>query len=266
VFINSDRIGEHKHPGIFELLEIRCQKEDWQRESSVEFSKLNVGTALERYEHHGKVHESSNEIHRSIAEKYLEVEQRGTVSVLCSTNEECNAINDAVRSLKKERGELGNDIIKVNGRSFAEGDRIIFLENNKESGVKNGQLGNVALHPIDNLRLYSKSHEELNMLRVILEDGRQVDIDTREYEKFNHGYAITLHKSQGKTYDNTIVLANRLMDAKATYVGMTRHRENVDLYYSKTEFRSFSDLVYSMSKYAHKDSLEDYRNMENKGI
>jgi hypothetical protein len=77
-----------------------------------------------------------------------------------------------------------------------------------------------------------------------------VDIDTREYEKFNHGYAITLYKSQGKTYDNTIVLANR-------------HREKVDLYYSKSDFRSFSDLVGNMSKYVHKDSLEDYRNMEN---
>jgi transposase-like protein len=79
-----------------------------------------------------------------------------------------------------------------------------------------------------------------------------------------HGYAITLHKSQGKTYDNTIVLANKIMDAKAIYVGMTRHMDNADLYCSKSDFRSFKDLVDSMSKYSHKDSLEDCTNIENK--
>lgn len=78
-----------------------------------------------------------------------------------------------------------------------------------------------------------------------------------------HTYAITLHKSQGKTYDNTIIVASKMKDAKAFYVGMTRNREKVDLYYNKSDFGSFKALAASTSKYVHKDSLGDYRSIEN---
>ncbi|GHT96555.1 hypothetical protein FACS1894122_14950 [Alphaproteobacteria bacterium] len=44
---------------------------------------------------------------------------------------------------------------------------------------------------------------------------------------------------------------------------MTRHRENVDLYYKKSDFKSFKELANSASKYIQKDSLVDYRNIEN---
>ena len=55
------------------------------------------------------------------------------------------------------------------------------------------------------------------------------------------------------------VVANKMMDAKAVYVGMTRHRENVDLYYRKEDFTSFKELATSLSKYSHKDTVADFR-------
>jgi hypothetical protein len=252
-FINQNK------ENVCELSEIRRQKNDWQREAGVEFSKLNTGEALAKYEHHGKIHVVDvNEIYQQIAEKYLDMESRGDAAVLCSTNRECTAINNVVRELKKKKGELGETICSIqtvsNNRTsckdFSENDRIVFLENNKRFDVKNGQAGVI------------KSFSG-GMLSVQTESGIK-NVDTREYDKFDHGYAITLHKSQGKTYDSTIVLANKIMDAKAIYVGMTRHMDNADLYCSKSDFRSFKDLVDSMSKYSHKDSLEDYTNIENK--
>jgi ATP-dependent exoDNAse (exonuclease V) alpha subunit len=254
---------------VCELGEIRRQKSEWQREASVEFSKMNVGAALEKYEHQGKIHELKD--NRRVAERYLELEKLGTGTVLCSTNKECAAINDEIRSLKKERGELGADILVINGRKIAENDRIIFLRNDKKADVKNGQMGSL-LPQAKSASVLKSSDADIvasavgnhNLIRVQLDNGRIVEINTKEYDKIDHGYAITLHKSQGKTYDNTIVLANKMMDAKAFYVAMTRHRDNVDLYYNKSDFGSFRDLVNSASKYAHKDSLEDYRSIENK--
>jgi len=80
--------------------------------------------------------------------------------------------------------------------------------------------------------------------------------------KLNLGnaYAMTLNKSQGKTIDNTILLISKegVMDAKSMYVGMTRHRNNVDVYYNQSDFGSFKALVNSVSKYSYKDSLVDY--------
>lgn len=249
---------DQKQDNVLELSEIRRQKEDWQREASADFSKLNAGEGLAKYEHHGKLHAVEDSgIHSQIAEKYLEIEGLGSAAVLCSTRAQCSAINDAVRVLKKKRGELGKTVFsmqitsnnRVSCKDFSMNDRVMFLQNDKRLDVKNGQVGIV------------NSFSD-GILSVQTESGIR-NIDTSEYDKIDHAYAITLHKSQGKTYDNTIVLANKLMDAKAFYVGMTRHRENVDLYYNKSDFGSFKALAASASKYVHKDSLEDYRSIEN---
>ncbi|MDR3179622.1 MAG: AAA family ATPase, partial [Holosporaceae bacterium] len=248
-------VGEQQQH-IYELSEIRRQKEEWQREASVEFSRLNVGEALVKYEDHGRVHAVDNcEPYSIVAERYSEIEKLGTCIVLCSTNEECAAVNDEIRSLKKEMGELGEDLVKINGRNFAENDRIMFLKNDGSLGIKNGQCATVQ---------GGGTFKDVDMLTVRLEDGRQLGIDVSEYDKITHAYAMTLHKSQGKTFDNTIVMVGKMMDAKAMYVGMTRHRENVDLYYKKSDFSSFKNFVSGVSKNIHKDSLADYQNGGNR--
>jgi len=265
---NCFRYFVNQNENVLELSKIRRQKEPWMREASVELSKLNVGTALERYEHYEKIHAIDNaEISKRIAERYLEIDKITgvgdahvrfeTSAVLCSTNAECAIINNEIRSLKKERGEIGKTVCSIQAtsdnrqscRDFSENDKIMFLENNKGLDVKNGQYGSV------------KSFND-GILSIQTESGIK-NIDIEEYSKIDHAYAITLNKSQGKTYDNTILLASKLMDAKAAYVGLTRHRDNVDIYYSKSVFGSFKDLVNSASKYSHKDSLVDYEHSEN---
>jgi len=179
----------------------------------------------------------------------VNAESKGSVVVLCSTNKECREINDIVREMKKIKGELGEDIVKIGERNFAKDDKIVFLENNKQFDVKNGLTG--VVQSFDNGVLYIQTEEGTKHVKA------------GEYDKIDHAYAITLYKSQGKTYDRTIVLASKFMDAKAMYVAMTRHREGVDLYYRKSDFATFKALVNGVSKYAYKDSLEDYRNVEN---
>lgn len=232
---------------ICELNEVRRQKEDWQREASVEFSKLNAGTALAMYENRGCIHKLTET--REIAEKYLAIEELGTAAVLCSTRKECTAINSEVRELRRSSGKLGDDLVQIAGRNFATNDKVIFTENNKTFDVKNGQTGVV------------KSFDD-GILNIETDSGLR-KIKVSDYESIDHAYAITLHKSQGKTYDNTIVLANKIMDAKAAYVAMTRHRENVDLYYQASDFSDFKQLANGISKYSYKESLEDFRNIEN---
>jgi ATP-dependent exoDNAse (exonuclease V) alpha subunit len=60
-------------------------------------------------------------------------------------------LNDAIRSARQERGELprgeeaGERRFQTNDgeRAFAPGDRVVFLENNRDLQVKNGMLGTV---------------------------------------------------------------------------------------------------------------------------
>ena len=115
---NLDRVGR--------LDEIRRQNVDWQKEASVEFSKLNTTNALSIYEHHGKIHEMSDT--KQIAEKFLEIEKIGSAAVLCTTKKECAEINSEIRNLKISNVELGENLFKIGEKSFT--------QNNKSFGVK----------------------------------------------------------------------------------------------------------------------------------
>ena len=50
------------------------------------------------------------------------------------------------------------------------------------------------------------------------------------YAAFDHGYACTIHKSQGATVNNAYVLGSGTMDHHLSYVAMTRHRDEMRLY------------------------------------
>ncbi len=126
-------------------------------------------------------------------------------------------------------------------RAFAAGDRIIFLENNRDLGVKNGMLGTV-------------EHVEPNKIiaRLDRRSGDSVSILTDSYQAIDHGYATTIHKNQGATVDRAFVLASSTMDRHLAYVAMTRHRDSVQLYAGIEEFTSADRLVdHGVAPYEH---------------
>ena len=237
---------------IFELNEIRRQKTEWMKEASVEFSKLNTIEGLTRYENHGNIKELDlrENVIKEAAESYIKNEENGDAAVLCYKRTTCREVNDEIRNIKRLQGIIGEDIANINGRSFAENDKIMFLQNDKAMNVKNGMIGTVLGGNND-------------QLKVKTESNREVSINTKSYDKLDHGYAMTLHKSQGKTFDNVSVIAEKGMDAKATYVAMTRHRENVEMFYSKDEFKTYKSLANGLSQYRQKDMVADYQNIEN---
>ena len=66
--------------------------------------------------------------------------------ILTHTNDEVRALNEAARERLRDAGELGEDVAitaERGERQFASGDRIMFLRNERELGVKNGTLGTV---------------------------------------------------------------------------------------------------------------------------
>lgn len=66
--------------------------------------------------------------------------------------------------------------------------------------------------------------------------GQIKKIDLDSYQHFKHGYANTIHSSQGMTVENAYILASENMNANLTYVALTRHKGNVELNYSATKF------------------------------
>lgn len=143
----------------------------------------------------------------------------------------CDTLGNDV-AIKAERGE----------RTFATGDRIMFLKNEPSSSVKNGSLGTV---------------QNVNQVRmaVLLDDGRNIAFDVKDYAHVDHGCAATIHNAQGVTIDRVQVLVTPGVDRHATYVALSRHRENVDIHYGKDDFASRAKLVRAASRERSKNRL-----------
>ena len=78
--------------------------------------------------------------------------------------------------------------------AFTSGDRIVFTRNDKSVGVKNGTLGTVKSVGKDQISVMLDNDTSAHK-------PRQVSFDLRLYTAFDHGYAVTIHKSQGATVD-----------------------------------------------------------------
>ncbi|WP_080670546.1 Ti-type conjugative transfer relaxase TraA, partial [Agrobacterium tumefaciens] len=255
-----------EHIGHVELSGIRRQRHDWQRQASVAFATHKTAEGLAAYRDHGDIlfAESREEAMAQIVRDYVaDSEKRadGTRVAMAHRRADVRALNAAIRSelqnrQKLERGqELSDGVDRGDGeagreltfqtnngkRAFAAGDRIIFLENNRDLGVKNGMLGTV-------------EHVEPGKIIARL-DGRggdSVSIPTDSYQAIDHGYATTIHKNQGATVDRAFVLASSTMERHLTYVAMTRHRDSVQLYANSQEFTKAGRLVdHGVAPYEH---------------
>jgi hypothetical protein len=121
----------------------------------------------------------------------------------------------------------------------------MFLQNERGLGVKNGTLGTI-------------EQVSAQSMTVQTDDGRSVHFDLKDYSRIDHGYAATIHKAQGMTVDRVHVLATPGMDAHASYVALSRHRDGLNLHYGRDDFANEDRLVRTLSRDRAKDMASDY--------
>ncbi len=239
--------------GAVEITEIRRQSEGWQRDATRQLATGRTAEALDAYNEAGHVHTAATrEQARAALIGSWDRDRRdapgGRRIVLAHTNEDVRLLNEAARGKLRESGELGDDVrlsVTRGTRAFASGDRVMFLRNERSTGVKNGSLGTV--RSVDALRM-----------QVMLDDGRSVAFDHKDYADIDYGYAATIHKAQGMTVDEVHVLATPGMDRHAAYVALSRHREQVDLHYGRDDFAHEKQLMRALSRERGKDMASDY--------
>lgn len=239
------------------LTEIVRQREGWQREASEAFSEHRIGVGLQAYRERGAVTEygSQAEARAGLLAQWdadRKARPEGTQILLAHTNRERQALNQAVREIRRAAGELGQEQV-VEGAAgrleLAVGDRMIFLRNDAQLGVKNGSTG--TLEGLQGSRL------------TVRLDGRErVQVDAAQYGHIDHGYAVTVHKAQGVTVDKAYLLATDTLDAQLTYVGLTRHREAVQLAYSREHFPGYDNLVDRLSRVGMKSFSADFAELK----
>src|SRR6266851_3329013 len=123
------------------------------------------------------------------------VKKAGKTSlILAHTRADVRELNLQARAILRERGELGQEArvevarelaaddgtisIERGERYFAQGERVMFLKNDRELGVKNGSLGTV-------------TEVTRDAMHVVLDgvEQREVSFSLKDYAAVDYGYA-----------------------------------------------------------------------------
>jgi Ti-type conjugative transfer relaxase TraA len=245
--------------GFAELGEIRRQGQDWQRAASIDFGRHRTHEGLTSYAERGAIRFEDHvgaaraAIVRDVMGD-MDARPDGSRLVLAHRRVDVTELNQAIRAARQERGELAGEKLYQTAegeRAFATGDRLLFRENNRSLGVKNGMLGMVEKAEDGRLEIRLDTAKGPGQ-------GRSVSVSMADYAAVDHGYATTIHKAQGATVDRTYVLASGSMDRHLTYVGMTRHRDSVTLYAGQDEFKDVAALSSRLSRSQLKETTLDY--------
>lgn len=156
----------------------------------------------------------------------------GVDQVLCGTNKTRRITNEKLRKLLGRSGR------------FKPQDRVVCLRNDKDRGLLNG-----GLWMVDEIEFQDQDETEMvvkpldagmsvNAVEVKTHhawlDGREKELDwkvQREYQPFDFGYALSVHKAQGSQWDSVLILDEsrvfREDAAKHLYTAITRAAERV---------------------------------------
>lgn len=136
------------------------------------------------------------------------------VALVTSTNEEADAINEAIQERRVELGQIRPDRLAVGQgeQRLLEGDVVQTRLNDRAADVENRALWTIRRIGPDALELIALGDSG---------DVRRVSADYAA-EHVHLAYASTVHGIQGETTDASIVGPG--VDASGLYVGMTRGR------------------------------------------
>jgi Ti-type conjugative transfer relaxase TraA len=221
--------------GAVELSQVHRQNHAWDRAALDELRHGDISEWIAAYDQHGRLvpcRSTDEQTRTLVSDWYVAARQHGMEQavMLAGRRDEVADLNHLARATRVAAGELDDaTALTINGRSFAEGDRVLALRNRPVDRtdrdgrhlLRNGNRGTVI--GID--------HQAVE-LTVQLDTGPAVKLpaDYLGDGHVDHGYAMTIHKSQGMTTGQSFVLASPDLARELGYVAASRHTDEARFY------------------------------------
>jgi hypothetical protein len=184
-------------------------------------------------------------------------------------NVDVAALNQHARALHKARGDLGDDVTlktATGDQQFATGDRIQFTGTSRKQAQKRAGLSNGNVGTVRDIAIAKDGRAWLTVefdaprgetpQRVSFIVGE--DERAGEVQKFRHGYAGTIYGGQGRTLDSAYVGHSSLWRAKASYVALSRHREDVHIFAARETVKDLDAMAEGMARTDNKRAATAY--------
>ncbi len=220
--------------GAAEMDWVQRQRDKGDRVATIALARGKSRDALAHYAEKGAItlHKGTMAAAETIAANYWQMD--GQTVALAHRNVDVDRLNDAIRAAGVARGEVGGfeqfatreAIVK-----FGEGDRVIAIASLSDNKILKGAFGWVGRSEDDALAITFDGHAD------------PVPLNDRTASRIGHGFAVTIHKSQGMTADNVMVLAGGTMDLHLGYVAFSRHREQLQIHVDRSSVDSVDQLA-----------------------
>ncbi len=220
--------------GAIELTEVYRQQHAWDRAALDQLRHGDISEWVAAYDQHGRLvpcQGADDQLHQLVADWFVAAREHGLVEtqMLTATRDEAHALNDLARQARVAAGDLDDSTALVVGdRLFAEGDRVLALRNQWVARADDGshRLRN------GNRATVTRLDHHAGELHALLDTGPEVILpaDYLADGHLSHGYAQTIHKSQGMTISDTFVLASPDLARELGYVASSRHTDSARFY------------------------------------
>lgn len=208
--------------GHTELTENRRMTDRTQQATAQALRDAKIDTALRRMEQSGSLTVDSNadRLHgRMAADWYLAHIDGSDAVMLALHRSDVADLNERARIHLAADDRLGPVILDTDDIELRVGDRVLALRNDRKIGVVNGTQGTVVGASAGAVEIQASDGEHLAIPAEYVAAGH-----------LTHGYAMTIHKSQGMTCDVALVLGDDTLHREAGYTSITRGRERNHVY------------------------------------
>ena len=221
---------------VCELTTNRRQHAQWEIDALDQLRHGNIDHAWNAYLTHDRVTITDDPrlLHHLAVDDWWTAHHAGADALLLAgTRRETRILNRLARDLAQHHGLLTGPTLTIADRHYRTGDRILLTHNalqhtpdGQPVRIDNGTLGTIAhINPTT------------NTIDVHLATGHHVRLDHTYLAggHLDHGYAMTIHKSQGTTCDQVFVVGSTSLYREAAYVALSRARNGATLYATRQQ-------------------------------